>query len=114
MANKSLDLDPSRFVHPVALDDPYQNSACHCPLASVGFPIDLRLFAKVLCLRPTLLALAPSSLGLNRLDPGNQAAILSVLTRNIHSVGLALKSQTEQRLGSFYRRQFQLLVTHLS
>jgi hypothetical protein len=31
----TLDLDPSRLVHPVALDDPYQNSACHVPLAPV-------------------------------------------------------------------------------
>jgi hypothetical protein len=43
MPNKSFDLNASRLVHPIALDDTYQNSACHVPFAPVFIPVSMLL-----------------------------------------------------------------------
>jgi hypothetical protein len=52
----TLDLDSSRLVHPVALDDPYQNSACHVPLA----PVTTLQFVSVFSLLSTVIEMRPS------------------------------------------------------
>jgi hypothetical protein len=55
----TLDLDPSRLVHPVALDDPNQNSACHVPLAPVTTLQFVFVFSLLSAITPTESNLLP-------------------------------------------------------
>jgi hypothetical protein len=139
----TLDLDSSRLVHPVALDDPYQNSACHVPLAPVttlqlvsvfsllstairtnptlihvasGYPMDLpkERHERLKSVIATSTTSNLRPLCLDRFDPCNQPSVFLILGRNVHPIGLRLQTQSKQSLGCLDSGKLQLLVAHLS
>lgn len=54
------------------------------------------------------------SLVLDRSNSRDQPSVVPHLGWHVHTIGLRLQSQFEHRLSCFYRREFQLLIAHLS
>lgn len=54
------------------------------------------------------------SLGLDRSNSRDQPSVVPHLRWHVHSIGLRLQTQFEHRLSSVHRREFQLLIAHLS